>query len=117
MELDLTPEEIAEALRTWGALARARLSRDEEAVRNLLADAGQRELLAVLHAYMAAFGDLIVHLAAAVGFIEDDENRALAMDLDPDAMAAVPGMRAVLEQCIAAMQARVIGGEHLEPGE
>lgn len=104
-----TEDEKAEAIRTVLALARASLTRDEEAAQALIADAGERELRTLAFAAAGVISDFLIRLSAAHEVLGRDEGAFICGGDITEAVLADPAALAVVEANIAATQARLTG--------
>lgn len=107
---EYTSEEIADYTRDMIALIRAHFEGDMAGCEAILDSTGERGLRAIVNGLTGMVLDYLCRLALASGLIEDSEHRRVLHQTDTAAIMAVPELRELIEQNIAAYQARYVGG-------
>lgn len=108
--MEYTSEEIPDYTRDLIALIRAHFDGDMAGSEAILGNVGERGLRAIAEGLTGMVLEFLCRLALASGLIEDDEQRRFLFRVDTAEITAMPELRELIEQNIAAYQARYVGG-------
>jgi hypothetical protein len=109
--VNCTEGEARDARLSVLALVRAYASRDAEGFRSLLRHAGPGELEAITVACVTSLADLLARYEITLAALEDDDTRHWVTTACYDTITSTPGVPAMVDSHIAALQARTISSD------